>query len=359
MGNRWSKEKINAWYEERPWLMGCNYVPAVTLHNTELWQDDTREEVLASVKEELKLLRETGLNSVRMFMPFHAWYFERERFFGKLDELLALLEKFGVTFMPVLFNDCAPFERPDPVFPEKMSEGWQPYDIGHHGGKAENPFTGEKRKTGWILFDEEEWREPQYTYAKEIISRYARDPRIIIWDLWNEPGNSNRHSLSMGYLERVFEIARDIDPDQPLTAAPWSYPNGYGVSEDAQLEPIQKRAVELSDIVSFHQYENFERVRQAVNGLSKEGRPLINTEWLNRILDNNISELLPYFYENRIGSYHWGLVAGKSQFYLPWDYLREEEGLDLTLWQHDLYHEDFTAYDEKEIALFQKFGKKE
>ncbi len=101
----------------------------------------------------------------------------------------------------------------------------------------------------------------------------------------------------MGYLERVFEIARDIDPDQPLTAAPWSYPDGYGVSEDAQLEPIQKRAVELSDIVSFHQYENFERVRQAVNGLSKEGRPLINTEWLNRILDNNISELLPYFYE--------------------------------------------------------------
>ena len=47
MGNRWSKEKINAWYGERPWLMGCNYVPAVTLHNTELWQDDTREEVLA------------------------------------------------------------------------------------------------------------------------------------------------------------------------------------------------------------------------------------------------------------------------------------------------------------------------
>lgn len=46
MGNRWSKEKINAWYEERPWLMGCNYVPAVTLHNTELWQDDTRKRFL-------------------------------------------------------------------------------------------------------------------------------------------------------------------------------------------------------------------------------------------------------------------------------------------------------------------------
>ena len=111
-----------------------------------------------------------------------------------------------------------------------------------------------------------------------------------------------------------------------------------------------------SDIITFHQYENFDRVKQVVEELKKEGRPLVNTEWLNRILGNNIRELLPYFYENRIGSYHWGLVAGKSQFYLPWDYLREVKGLDLSLWQHDLYHEDFTPYDEEEISLFIKYG---
>ena len=356
MGGRWSRERINAWYDGHPWLIGCNYVPAITLHNIELWQDDTREEVMISVDRELTLLRETRMNSIRMFMPFQAWYFERELFFKKLDELLLLLEKYEITLMPVLFNDCAPFERPSPVFPSQMGKGWQPYDIGHHGGKAENPFTGETRKTGWILFDEEEWREPQYKFAEEIISRYKKDPRIIIWDLWNEPGNSNRHAQSMEYMERVFEIAREIDPDQPLTAAPWAYPEGFGISGEAQLEPIQKRAVELSDIITFHQYENFDRVKQVVEELRKEGRPLVNTEWLNRILGNNIRELLPYFYENRIGSYHWGLVAGKSQFYLPWDYLREVKGLDLSLWQHDLYHEDFTPYDEEEISLFIKYG---
>ena len=32
----------------------------------------------------------------------------------------------------------------------------------------------------------------------------------------------------MGYLERVFEIARDIDPDQPLTAAPGLIRMGMG-----------------------------------------------------------------------------------------------------------------------------------
>ena len=75
--------------------------------------------------------------------------------------------------------------------------------------------------------------------------------------------------------------------------------------------------MELSDIVSFHQYENFERVRQAVNGLSKEGRPLINTEWLNRILDNNISELLPYFYETGSAATIGGWLPESHSFIFP------------------------------------------
>ena len=120
MGGRWSRERINAWHDGHPWLIGCNYVPAITLHNIELWQDDTREEVMISVDRELTLLRETRMNSIRMFMPFQAWYFERELFFKKLDELLLLLEKYEITLMPVLFNDCAPFERLSPVFPSQM-----------------------------------------------------------------------------------------------------------------------------------------------------------------------------------------------------------------------------------------------
>lgn len=356
MGERWSKERIWDWYNARPWVMGCNYVPAITIHGMELWIDDTREEVLECVKKELDLLESCGMNAVRMFFSFQFWYFERDKFFRKMDELLELLDSHGVTLMPVIFNDCSSFVRPDPVFPAEMPKGWQPYALGHHGGAVENPFIGDKLRTGWILFDEEEWVEPLFEYEKEFITRYKDDPRILAWDLWNEPGNSNRHTKSIDKLERAFAIARQIDPIQPLTAGPWQFPAGYGVDENAKLETIQRRALDLSDLVTFHLYESFEEVKNATFELMKEGRPMMNTEWMNRILNNNLLEILPFFHEHRIGSYHWGLVAGKSQHFLPWDYLREIEGLDCTKWQHDMFHEDFTPYDEREIALLKELS---
>lgn len=356
MRERWSKEKIWDWYNERPWIMGCNYVPAITVCYAELWRDDVRPEVMESVKKEMVLLEETGINAVRMFLPFNVWYYKRDGFFEMLDEILELLDSHGMTLMPVIFNDCAAFVRPDPVFPEKLPTGWKEYALGHHGGAIENPFIGDKLRTGWILFDEEEWVEPQFEYEKALITRYKDDPRILVWDLWNEPGNSNRHTKSLELLKRAFAIAREIDPIQPLTAGPWQFPAGYGVDENAKLETIQQVALDMSDLVTFHLYECFEEVKNATQELKKEGRPMMNTEWMNRILDNNLLDILPYFKENNVGSYHWGLVAGKSQHFLPWDYLREIPGLDCSKWQHDLYHEDFTPYDEREIAMLKEFS---
>lgn len=260
--------------------------------------------------------------------------------------------------LAIIFNDCASFVRPNPVFPEKLPTDWLPYAIGHHGGEVENPFIGEETKVGWILFDEEEWVEPQFQYERELISRYKDDPRIIGWDLWNEPGNSNRYEKSLGLLERCFEIARECDPIQPLTAGVWRFPEGYGVDDSVKLDIIQERSIELSDVISYHHYGDFESVKTVTEKLLKEGRPLINTEWMNRILDNFLVDILPYFHEKKIGSYNWGLVAGKSQHYLPWDYLRTIPGLDCSRWQHDLFHEDLTPYDEEEIELIKKLSPK-
>ena len=142
MGGRWSRERINAWYDGHPWLIGCNYVPAITLHNIELWQDDTREEVMISVDRELTLLRETRMNSIRMFMPFQAWYFERELFFKKLDELLLLLEKYEITLMPVLFNDCAPLKGQVRYSLRRWGKDGSPMISGIMGKGGESVYRG-------------------------------------------------------------------------------------------------------------------------------------------------------------------------------------------------------------------------
>lgn len=355
MRERWTREQAWEWYEKRPWVMGINYVPAITLHSTELWQEDLHETVMQSVREEFKLMERVGLNGVRMFLPFSVWYYDRERFLDRVENFLEALDARKITMMPVIFNDCLNFGRPENIMPEKP-QGWQKYDIGHHGGAIANPFTGEKNLKGWCLWDEPEWHADLEAYLTALIQRFGKDERIYAWDLWNEPGNSNRYDMSIPYLKRVFELARSLDVTQPLTAGVWRYPEDYGVNPDADVDAIGRVALDESDIVTFHQYENIERVKRVVEQLKKEGRPMMNTEWLNRILGNHMKDNLPLYHDEKIGSYSWGLVAGKSQHFLPWDDLRPNKDLPLHLWQHDLFDTYHTPYDVSELELMEKLS---
>jgi hypothetical protein len=358
MSKRWSAEKAWEWYGKRPWVMGVNYVPAVTLHTVELWQPDTFQEVMGYVKNELKLMDDIGINSLRMFLPFHIWYCARGAFFDRIDKFLCEIGNHGITMMPVIYNDCVGFGKPEDIRPA-MTSGWMKYDIGHHGGQAaDNAFTGEAERVGWILWDEPEWRPVLEQYIGELITRFKDDERIYAWDIWNEPGNSNRHDISVPYLKRCFGLAREAGPAQPLTAGAWMYPDGYGVNEGIDVEPIQRVALDESDIVTFHQYGKFDYVLNVVKTLKKEGRPMLNTEWLNRVLDNMMEDNLPFYHGEKIGSYSWGLVAGKSQHFLPWDSLWNDRSLPLNRWQHDLFDTYHTPYDEKELDLMRRLSPK-
>lgn len=48
------------------------------------------------------------------------------------------------------------------------------------------------------------------------MAKCRNDKRILLWNLWNEPGNNNRNDLTMKDLRELFEIAWKIDPVQPL-----------------------------------------------------------------------------------------------------------------------------------------------
>ena len=117
------------------------------------------------------------------------------------------------------------------------------------------------------------WREPQEEDIWRCWNVLEKDERIYAWDLWNEPGNSNRHDMSIPYIRRVFEAARAMDPIQPLTAGVWSYPEDYGSCEAADVEPVQRLALDESDIITFHQYEGIERVKRVVSQLKKRKPP--------------------------------------------------------------------------------------
>ena len=155
-------------------------------------------------------------------------------------------------------------------------------------------------------------------------------------------------------MERFFEIAREISPVQPLTAGIWKDCSGGVKSE------IEARALELSDIVSYHGYSDFESEILKINHLKQYNRPIVNTEWLNRITKNEVAQMLPVFFLERIGCYCWGFVAGKYQTNEPWEslwqmYENGNHSLDLRKWQHELFRINLRPYDPAEIEVFKKF----
>ena len=64
---------------------------------------------------------------------------------------------------------------------------------------------------------------------------------------------------------------------------------------------------------------------------------------------NTFASILPIFARHRVGGYHWGLVAGKTQTYLPWEFKPGDP--PPKVWQHDVFHADGKPYDAEEFKL--------
>ena len=357
MGEKWSKEKAWEWYNSRPWIRGFNGYPSNCVNRIAMWQKLHHEEVFEQIEKEFALARETKLNAVRAIIQFEVWYYEHDSFMAHLEEYLTLADKYGIGVMLVLGNDCCP---PKEDYAIKLGE--QKVDWGWHSGVCKGPHARGYTEPGYMLADEPEYLPYYYQMVDEIAGKYAKDPRVLIWDVWNEISHSRRGVMSVPYMEKFFEILRSHDPIQPLTAE-------CHVFDDENCMPYRPasfRALELSDIVSFHCYRDYPFMVKVIENLKEMyGRPMINSEWLNRIDNNRVEDCIPLFYLEGVGSFHWGLIQGYSQTYEPWgQYFADIENPDyhgdrqLTLMMHDLYRFNGLPYIAKEVQLIKEFAQR-
>lgn len=351
---KWSKERIWEWYHSRAWIRGCNYMSADCANRIDQWQAYQFEEHYETTKKELALMAELGYNSIRIIPEFIVWLKEHDGFMERFEKYVALAAQNGISCMVVLGNDCAP---PREEALKRMQLGEQHVDWGYHGGRKVSQH-GKSDGSGYSLLDEPEYAEKYDDFVREIVERYKNDERIIIWDVFNEPGNSKRNSMSLSHLERFIQMIRAIDPIQPLTVGIWSQ-----TTDLDHLKEIEKYGLENSDIISYHNYKSYEDNIREIKLLKGYGRPLINTEWLNRCGGNTIEALFPLFYLEKVGCYHWGFVAGKYQTFEPhngvWDAYKNDPGafaaFDFTKWFHDIYRPSHNPYDPKETELIKRF----
>jgi len=327
MMSQWSPQRAFAWYRSVAPIRGCNYLPRTAVNDTEMWQAETLD--IKTIDQELGWAQTSGYNSIRVFLQYIVWQNDPRGMKDRMVKLLEAAKGHGITVMFVPFDDCA-------------FAGREPYL-----GKQDEPVAG-VHNSGWVpspglkrVVDRAAWGDLA-KYMKDIVSAFADDRRVLVWDLYNEPGASGMGQKSLPLVEAAFEWAREANPSQPLTIALWADFN----------DAMSKRMMELSDVVSFHGYDKPEGARAKIKLCAASGRPVICTEFLHRQSGNTFAAILPIFNELDVGRYNWGLVAGRTQTYMPWG---SKKGDPMpAVWQHDVFHADGRPYDAAEIELLRK-----
>jgi hypothetical protein len=326
IATRWSVEQAHAWGADKPWLRGANFNLSTAINQLETWQAETFDP--QTIDRELGWAEGIGLNCMRVYLHHVAWEVDKSGFKNRMKEYLSIADKYGIVTIFVFFDDC-----------------WNPT---YESGKQPSPKPG-VHNSGWIrdpgdlLFTSDSLLPVLEAYVKDVLSTFKDDNRIVLWDLYNEPGNSGYRNKSMPLLKSVFAWARAINPTQPLSVGVWNH----------SLPDLTNFQLENSDIITYHNYNDEIHHQAAIDSLKKLNRPMICTEYMARRNNSLFSNIMPILKEQNIGAINWGLVDGKSNTKYAWGE-PIPDGSEPELWFHEIFRQDGSPYKQEEVDLIKE-----
>src|SRR5260221_11015749 len=272
---RWSEQKANEWYAQQPWLVGSNYVPKSAINELEMWQEGTFDP--AQIEKELGWAEAMGMNTMRVFLHDLLWQQDAPGFRKRIDQFLTIASRHHIRPLFVLFGSCwghAPHLGPQhaPV-PGVHNSGW----VQSPGAKAvADPGQYPRLKE----------------YVQGVVVAFAKDDRILGWDVWNEPGSfgggdyakselkhADKIARVVALLPQAFAWAREVNPTQPLTSGVWEIDTS---KDESAVEEIQSIQLRESDVITFHNYSWPESFKAEIAWLRRFHRPVICTEYMAR-----------------------------------------------------------------------------
>jgi hypothetical protein len=342
---RWTEKAAADWYAKQPWLVGSNYIPADAINELEMWQADSFD--AKRIDLELGWAEAIGLNTMRVFLHDLLWQQDASGFQKRIDTFLQIAAKHHIKPLFVLFDSCW---DPEP----RLGKQRAPRPGVHNSGWVQSP--GAK-----ALQDSTQYPRLE-AYVKGLVGAFAKDERVLGWDIWNEPDNGNggsyqnlepknKNELVLALLPRAFVWARAAHPTQPLTSGVWK--DDWAVPEE--LGPGAKIQIEMSDVISFHNYDKPEVFEKRVLSLQRYHRPILCTEYMARGNGSTFQGTLPIAKKYDVAAINWGLVAGKTQTYLPWDsWQHPYADREPAIWFHEIFRTDGTPYSTEETAFIKK-----
>lgn len=327
----WSSQQANEWYEQWGWLRGANFLPSTAINQLEMWQKETFD--TATINRELGWAEDIGMNSMRVYLHHLAWRIDPEGFKDRMEQYLDIADDHNISTLFVFFDDCW-----NPVYKEGKQPDPKP---GIHN-------SGWVRDPGDLLHADTAMFFTLENYVKDVLRHFRDDDRIVLWDLYNEPGNSGYGNRSMPLLKKVFRWAREVNPSQPLSVGVWN----------ENLVELGRYQLEHSDVITYHNYADRVSHGKMIDSLRATGRPLICTEYMARTRNSLFKDIMPLLKEENIAAYNWGLVAGKSNTIYAWDKPMPDGG-EPKVWFHDIFRKDGTPYDAEEVRVIQELALEE
>ena len=268
------------------WIRGANFVPSYARNDVQIWLDYDP----AVIDRELGYAKRLKINTVRVFLNPAIYEHDPKLFLERWENFLSLCEKHKIQAMPALFDSCF-----DP----------QVVDLKDYKDKKWMPAPGFSRLG-------EKDRPAMEAYIHAVVGKYKDDPRIVMWDVVNEPESTKYyHDLDEGGRQTICEFVRwalkrvrQENPVQPLTIG-WANLHG------------NTAAIDLVDVIGFHTYCGYQDLKRTIQEVQLWGRlygkPVIMNEFVGRP-QQPIELALPIAAERKIGWVFWELMLGRTQF---------------------------------------------
>ena len=326
----WSAAKANAWYAKHKWINGANFIPSTAINQLEMWQANTFDQ--KTIDRELGYAEGIGFNTMRVFLHSMAWQQDPKGFKNRVNQYLTIADKHHIQTIFVFLDDCWNAEA-------KIGKQPEPKTGIHNSGWVQDPGNRIKNADELPLLQK---------YVTDVLTTFKHDKRILLWDLYNEPGNSNKGNASMDLLSKVFNWAKIINPDQPVSSGMW----------DWNLEKLNTFQLTHSDVITYHDYDEPEKHQRVVQILKATGRPVICTEYMARLRGSTFENTMPILKKENVGAINWGLVSGKTNTIYAWD-TPMPNGDEPKVWFHDVFRKDGTPYKQEETNLIKQLNSKQ
>lgn len=342
---RWPADRANRWYQAQGFLVGSNYITSNAINQLEMFQADTYDP--RRIDAELGWARFYGHNTARVFLHDQLWAQDQRGFQTRLAQFVDIAARHRIKPLFVFFDSC-----------------WDPAP---KAGRQRAPTPG-VHNSGWVQSPgAERLGDPRYAgvmrdYVTAVLTQFRSDDRVLGWDLWNEPDNparqyrnverSDKDQLVANLLPQVFRWARAVDPSQPLTSGvwrgDWGQPQGRSAISDIQLAN--------ADVITFHSYADPAGFENRIGELAPLGRPILCTEYMARPRGSTVEGILPVAKRHNVGAINWGLVAGKTQTYFPWESWDHPYTAIPKVWFHDLLRPDGRPFQDTEALTTRKLA---